>query len=179
MRRLSTYFLILLMFAALATPAVAQAPTTIEAPATSVRTDILPGVELTVEEVEPGVFHVLNDGVHDLVLGSNTDIVAGHDDGIYLLRKNQFIRLGSAAGHAWPEGGRPLRGDPSLGGDGFEVTPDGTVWVFRRGNPWHGGDSRFRGSSFSSDGDGWNRIQSPGHIWTMAVAPDGTLWASW
>ena len=34
---------------------------------TSVRSDLLPGVALVVEEVEPGVFRVLSDGVRDIV----------------------------------------------------------------------------------------------------------------
>ena len=148
-----------------ASPTVEATSEPTEAPTTSVRTDILPGVALTVEEVEPGVFHVVNDGVRDLVLGGDTDIVAGHDGGIWLLRKNQFIRLGSEAGHAWPDVGRPLLRDFFTG---FEVTPDGTVWI--------NDDGRL----FSSDGGGWTREQTPmGEVLGIAVAPDGTLWASW
>ena len=126
-------------------PAAVTAPPTIEAtsapteaPTRPVRTDILAGVELTVEEVEPSVFRVVNDGVRDLVLGGNTDIVAGHDGGIYLLRKHQFIRLGSESGQAWPEAGGPYRPD-------FEVTPDGTVWVIQvEGDPNRGGRLPYR-----------------------------------
>ena len=146
-----------------------------EGPKTSVRSDILPDVELTVEEVEPGVFQVLSDGVRDLVFGGNTEVVAGHDDGIWLLRKNRFFRVGSEAGHAWPKEGGRYHGD-------FEVTPEGTVWVIRSGYRNHFarlGDLAERGMLFSSDGDGWTRTRLPHEVLDIAVAPDGTLWGSW
>ena len=150
-------------------PAVTSEPT--EAPTTMVRTDLLPGVKLTVEEVEPGVFRVASDGVRDLVLGGNTDVVAGHDAGIWLLHKNRFFRLGSEATQQWPDRGGQYRGD-------FEVTPDGTVWVTMGNAP--GDPASFEGDLFSSDGDGWTRTQSPpGAVHTVEVASDGTLWASW
>jgi len=70
-------------------------------PATSVRTDILPGVALTVEEVEPGAFRIADDGVRDLASTNDNDIVAGHDGGLWLVRLNRFFRLGSDTAHAW------------------------------------------------------------------------------
>ena len=154
-------------------PAAVSASPTIEATSeptetdpTSVRTDILPGVELTVEEVEPGLFHVIDDGVRDLHSGRQTDIATGHDDGIWLLRKNQFFRLGSEAEQAWPTESGPYHAD-------FEVTPDGTVWVRQTGkNPF------VSGTLFSLDSDDWTRTQSPpGTVLATEVAPDGTLWA--
>jgi hypothetical protein len=140
----------------------------------SVRTDILPGVGLTVEEVEPGVFRVMNDGVRDLRSGRKTDIVAGHDDGIWLLRKNQFFRLGSEAGHAWPDAVGPHRVF-------FEVTPDGTVWVIGTDDPPEDPGYAFEGGGLLSfDGDGWTATQSPPDgVGAIEAAPDGTLWASW
>ena len=148
----------------------------------SVRSDILPGVTLAVEEVEPGVFHVIDDGVRDLHSGRQTDIVAGHDDGIWLLRKNQFFRLGSDAGHGWPNGERPQSDDPVFDiVDHFEVTPDERVWVVHTERvPDPRDDFRDVGVLLSSDGDGWSRVQTPGNdLIAIAVGPDGTLWATW
>ena len=138
-------------------------------------TDILPGVLLSVEEEEPGIFKVVNDGARDLALGDDTDIVAGHDGGIWLLREDHFIRLGSDVAHVWPEAGRPHR-------VGFEVAPDGTVWVvpLRHLPDKYYYDWPSIGPVFSFDGDGWTRTQSlPDEVWAIAVAPDGTGWASW
>ena len=60
----------------------------------SLRTDILPGITLLVEEVEPRVHRVVSDGVRDLAKANNTDIVAGQDGGIWLLRNRWFFPLG-------------------------------------------------------------------------------------
>jgi len=141
-----------------------------DAPTTSVRTDILPGVTLTVEEVEPGVFHVLGDGVRDLHSGPATDIVAGHDDGIWLLRKNRFFRLGADVAQAWPTEGSPKRTE-------FEVAPDGTVWVIQADSA---ADEWSNGILLSSADEGWSDDAStPTDAFDVEIAPDGTIWASW
>jgi hypothetical protein len=127
---------------------------------------------MVTEEVEPGVYRVINDGVRDLTSKNNRHIVAGHDDGIWLLRKNRFFRLGGADTHAWPSEGIPQ--SPGAVSPGFEVSPDGTIWVI---------DSDGRqgtGDLLSSEGDGWTAPQSPPRGFTaFEVAPDGTVWASW
>ena len=64
-------------------------------PSPTVRSDILPGVALTVEEVEPGFYEVVNDGVRDLRSVEAVDIVAGYDGGVWLLREDGFFRLGN------------------------------------------------------------------------------------
>ncbi len=106
-------------------PETTRQPTESSSP--SVRTDILPGVELTVELVEPGVYQVVDDGVRDLASKNDTDIVAGEDGGIWLLRHQRFFRLGSDTAHAWATK-KPAVSD-------FEVAPGGTVWTIqtRRG----------------------------------------------
>ena len=87
--------------------AVSASPTTeatgepTEAPATSVRTDILPGVELTVEEIEPGVFHVISDGVRtrfggdtdfsDLVAVIETEVVVNFANHVCVNRKTFLL----------------------------------------------------------------------------------------
>jgi len=62
-------------------PETTRQPT--ESPSPSVRTDILPGVELTVELVEPGVYPVVDDGMRDLASKNDTDIVA--DGSVWVL----------------------------------------------------------------------------------------------
>jgi hypothetical protein len=120
----------------------------------SVRTDILPGVELTVEEVESGVYRVVNDGVRNLAKVNNNSIVAGHDGGIYLLRPQRFFRLGDGEAHRWPT---------KAAVDDFEVAPDGTVWV----SPLE-----------SFDGEAWTQEKAVvGTAFDMT--PDGTVWAFW
>lgn len=44
----------------------ALTPGRTNAPGTTVRTDLVPGVDLVIEEVEPGVYRVLSDGFRDL-----------------------------------------------------------------------------------------------------------------
>jgi hypothetical protein len=124
--------------------------------------DILPGVTLTVEEVEPGVFRVVDDGVRDLAKANDLDIVAGHDGGIWLLRPQRFVRLGDDEWHAWPTG-KPEVTD-------FEVAPDGTVWTVL--------GSEDDSSIQSFDGEGWTAHHE---AWCplVEVTPDGTVWAMW
>jgi hypothetical protein len=126
-----------------------------EAPTTSARTDILPGVELAVEEVESGVFRVINDGVRDLAKANNTDIAAGYDDGIYLSRPQRFVRLGSDEWHRWDS-------KNSESGD-FEVAPDGTVWT---------------SAIESFDGEEWTQHKAA-IVTAVDMTPDGTVWAFW
>ena len=95
-------------------------------PDPSVRTDILPGVALNVEEVEPGVLWVRNDGVSDFAYPVDWeipyDIVAGHDGGIYVLEPGHYARLGEGGGSA-------------EGHKGFDWTHRGRFPVRRRGRP--------------------------------------------
>lgn len=139
-----------------ASPAATASNAPSASPAAGVRTDILPGVELVVEDVEPGVFRILSDGVRELSKGKNFDIVAGHDGGIWLLRPNWFFRLGTGGAHKWPTE-TPRHAD-------FEVDRDGTAWVQAQG----------RLQSFG--GEGWTTHD--GH-WGLATAPDGTVWTTW
>lgn len=141
-----------------------------ENPATA---DILPGVELTVEEVERGVLRVDDDGVRSLAPGRNTDIVAGHDGGIWLLQNKRLIRLGSDVEHAWPAAGGLYRVH-------FQVASDGTAWVIQTDRSPEETSLNPSGTLFSLDSDGWTRAKSPpGRVFTVVAAPDGTLWASW
>jgi hypothetical protein len=141
-------------------PAVTSEPN--EAPTTSVRSDILPGVTLTVEEVEPGVYRVVNDGIRDLAKANNRDIVAGHDGGIWLLRPQRFFRLGGDEWRTWAT--------KKPGITGFEVAPDGTVWAML--DQYGEGGGLF---SVGRGSDEWTLMtDSP---FRFEVTSDGTLWA--
>jgi hypothetical protein len=148
-----------------------------EAPTTSVvRSDILPGVALTVEEVKPGVYRVISDGVRDVAsrhVDVESDYVRVGGDGSVWSFITQpvkgFFRLGDEQTHAWP-----LERLSQL-----EVAPDGMVWTF--GGP-EGRPRRLAIRSF--DGDAWTvHRQALAEHWPggrpLAVAPDGTVWAAW
>jgi len=130
---------------------------------------------MVVEEVQPGVFRVVDDGVRDISSVDNRDVVAGYDGSIWLLREQGFLRLGSDAFHEWPT---PI-------GSGFDsyvlqVAPDGTLWVTpTRFNSPITGVSLGREGLRSTDGETWSTQPCPGDdCYGITVAPDGTLWAS-
>jgi len=145
-----------------------------EAPTTPVvRSDILPGVALTVEEVEPGVYRVISDGVRDLA-SQTVRVRVGKDGSVWSLivqpPVDGFFRLGDEQTHAWPvDSYWPT----------FEVAPDGMVWTV------DGPEGRPRRLAIRSfDGDAWtvHRQASAEHRpggRHLAVAPDGTVWAAW
>ena len=174
MRRLSTFLLMILLLAALAVPVTAQ--TTTE--------ELLAG--MVTEEVEPGVYRVLSDGVRTLEPGSYLDLVAGHDGGTWLTRQDGFFRLGSDGVHKWPS----ERGDlPWDDGDGtppwhdFEVTADGTVWAAMAIETDTGpeyGPSEGDPYLLSYDGDEWaSRLPTYLLDGPIEIISDGTLWAVW
>jgi hypothetical protein len=78
------------------------------APERSVRSDIVPGVDLVTEEVEPGAYRVLSDGVRDLA-GQVQYVAVSADGDVYLelgsYRNWSVVRLG-APGASRTLGGR-------------------------------------------------------------------------
>ena len=162
MRRLTVLFLAMSLLVA-ATPAAAQSPTAAE--------DLLSG--MVTEEVEPGVFQVINDGKSGFAFPVDWevpyDIVAGHDGGIYVLEPGHYARLGegggSAAGHKgfdW----RIVDGFPSDIG----VASDGTLWaVFGKlfySTPWGSGhETRHLPTTVGPE--------------PIEITSDGTVWAVW
>jgi hypothetical protein len=134
-----------------------------ESPSPTTTEQLLSGMDTV--EVEPGVFRVTSDGVRDLTSVEAADIVAGYDGGIWLLREDGFLRLGSDVSHAWPAGA----GDEECA---LEVAPDGTLWVIGCGDPVR-----------STDGEEWTVQPCPDdstdcqEFTHLTVAPDGTLWA--
>ena len=140
-------------------------------PDPSVRTDILPGVALTVEEVEPGVLWVVNDGKSDFAFPVDPevpyDIVAGHDGGIYVLEPGHYARLGEGGGSAGGHKGFDWN-FVTVPSD-VEVAPDGTIWA------------AFGGRLYSTR---WGSGYETRHLPTTGPEPievtsDGTVWAVW
>jgi hypothetical protein len=89
-----------LAVALLAAPVIAQDGTTTP--------DLLPGVDLLTEEVEPGVYRVVSDGVRDLeseatidrvgdmrLIGTHHSIAAGLDGSVWSFGPDAFYRLGN------------------------------------------------------------------------------------
>jgi hypothetical protein len=68
-----------------------------EASTTSVRSDLLPGVSLTVDEVRPGIYRVLSDGQRDLRSGIR-DVVVDAEGAVWIERGKtrdwRILRLG-------------------------------------------------------------------------------------
>ncbi len=136
-------------------------------PELMVRTDILPSVPLTVEEVEPGVYQVLSDGIRDLMgatitgglVEPATRIWAAPDGSIWLPRSDSFIRIGDPEGYpGFKEAGRKPQKN------GYVVGLDGALWR-RQGKVLH-----------SLDNDISVSLKGIGADDSFAVEPDGTLW---
>ncbi len=145
-------------------PTIVSSPTTTE--------ELLLG--MVTEEVEPGVIRVLNDGVRDLEDRSG-QLIAGHDGSIWLLDRkyvnqkprNQFMRLGEEGVHEPPK-------VTSI--EAFEVAPDGTIWAVTRSL---NGKSQLLRSYDRERWKVWSPTDDRAYVLGVAVASDGTVWASW
>jgi hypothetical protein len=127
---------------------------------------------MVTDEVEPGIYQVINDGVRDLASVDVSDFVAGYDGGIWLLTEDGFQRLGSERSHEWPE--------ESAAYDGltFEVAPDGTFWIIAaRDRPFSG--ARGGEALRSADGEAWAPLPCPDVCVGITLSPEGGIWASW
>lgn len=162
-------------------PAPSTEPTTEPTPTPAeavTRDDLLPGVSLTAEEVEPGAFRILSDGHRDLSGAAATELpttygeyelthvirvlAAGQDGSVWILDRGGFFKLGSGPVHDWS-------GQPRLNSnDEVEVTRDGTLW---RAVPAR--------TLRSFDGDGWTRHRERRIFWGLDLEPDGMVWATW
>jgi len=139
----------------------------------SPETDLLPGVDLVTEEVEPGVFRVLSDGTDNDMLdvaimphGSN-QVVAGQDGSVWVRRiqspdEDRLFRVG-------------LKGSIDATGFGersqdISVALDGTVWA------------RLVDGRLVSLADGeWVRYPEPGGVLVTGIETpaDGSVWTTW
>ena len=138
------------------------------------KTDLLPGATLITEEVEPGVFRVVNDGVRDLVWPVEEEgmhahrIVPGLDGSEWLFGPQQLYRIGDP----WAFG--------SLPDQDWRPIP----WWDRTGRlgcGWAEGckpSTAGRGIWFDA-GAGSGAPESKGYIDAIDAAADGTLWAAW
>ena len=101
--------------------------------------DILPGVDLVTEAVEPGVHQVLNDGYRDLSVmitprwdfrstpedprRSATNLIAGLDGSVWVFGPDEWYRVGQPESY-------PVTDDtPGFPGQKAEVDPDGRLWT--------------------------------------------------
>ena len=125
--------------------------------------DLLPGVDLVTEEVEPGVFRVLRDSVRDLAGVRPKGMSVGQDRSVWLWTETPGLRISQGARGAATllELGEPgeTRFDPPGEFDkGFTaVDADGTFW-----------------GAYDPDGDAGRGLASfDGSIWTRHTWPDG------
>ena len=163
----------------------AEPTTTVEADSSTTAPDLLSGVDLVTEEVEPGVFRVLSDGVRDL--GDDgpgegqtikRNVVAGQDGSVWLFRSNPdddhqssvFFRLGE------PEE-RGMDGRIAVNDDAV-VGPDGVMWYAIRDIQHRVPEPRLR----SFDGTDWRDhppAEGDGVVTGVEVGPDGAAWSIW
>jgi hypothetical protein len=133
---------------------------------TRVRSDLLPGVALRVEEVEPSVYRVLNDGVRDFVApgepwGVQTWI--GADGSVWREQDGGILEIGRERVWQFPDHLTSAEGD-------YAVSEDGTIWLGFY-------------DLWSFEGKTWRRDPSFGRdhrqIRALELGPDGDLWAAW
>jgi len=169
-----------------------SAPT--DAPENTVQTDLLPGVDLEYEELSPGVFRVVSDGVRELTWDpadggygwgegpARLRTVVGRDGSVW-----QFKEVGADEVAGCRDDGCLAfyrLGDPAIRhlgpryfrwGD-VEIGADGVVWavVGRLDDDGLGAELR------SFDGDGWTR-QTANRMKAVRLAldADGAVWLSW
>jgi len=167
-------------------------PTTEEQAADTTSPDLLPGVDLFTEEVEPGVYRVVSDGVRELEWPAtqDTSLIAGLDGSVLVAEnpgKGQdrgchgrctAIRLGAPKTIKWSK--EPLGPPGRKGSEDWALSPvgiaaDGTTYarVWRPGN----GVADLR----SWNGSDWEILRkrnNGGVHWTW-FDENGDLWAEW
>ena len=145
-----------------------MAPATVtDSPSPKTTEALLSG--MVTEEVEPGVFRVINDGIRDLSLptpdwGAASFAVDVAPDGSVWLSANgvgqDLFRLGEERVFEGPTAFPVYR----------EVAPDGSLWAI--------GDYPDNRSIFSFDGEEWTvrATTTADFISALAIGPDGTIW---
>jgi hypothetical protein len=115
---------------------------------------------LVTEEVEPGVYRVINDGHRDLAhLGQPGGLVTGPDGSVWVVREDRLHRLGSPS----------IRdGDDTSPFWPIEIAPDGSLWSADIESL-----ARFDGETWTEHATGiHDRIRYVG----IAIGPDGAVW---
>ena len=156
----------------LTTPSEVVAPAAeSQSPTTS---DLLPGVDLVTQEVEPGVFRVLSDGTDNdmgqvaILPDGSTQVVAGQDGSVWVRHRqpvgeDRLYRVG-LAGSIDATGLSEWRPDMS-------VAPDGVVWAISKA-----------ATQLLSLADGeWTRHLAPSgaRLTDIETPADGSIWTSW
>jgi hypothetical protein len=155
-------------------------PTT--APVQSVRSDLLLGVDLVTEEVEPGVYRVLGDGTRDLSwpatilddpLGNGVardfGLLAGPEGSVWVFRSEGLYRIGDERTYEWPSD------EPYQRFGDYEVTPDGAVHLVNLNEP--AGEPK---TVATFDGESWNVLRLAGpRVGSSSFDDDGSLWGMW
>lgn len=145
--------------------------------------DLLPGVDLITEEVEPGVYRVLNDGERDLAAlrdpanpwGPAYMLEVGLDGGVWRIGPDrEFFRLGDPATHLWTD-------EPVLIGDeDIEIALDGTVWSANEWRPNGVGKDMhlmsYDGTSWTDEGASWADEGGYLGVRELEIGPDGSVW---
>ena len=147
-----------------------------ESPTPMTTEELLSG--MVTEEVEPGVYRVLDDGAgHPMGVGHpvNAGLYVGPDGAVWVRASNDDVE-----GAVMWQLGVPGRHEQGPAGDfsdpfDFATAPDGTLWV--------------AGYAYLSsyDGDSWTRhpvAKEPSREWPLSavaveVQSDGTVWAAW
>jgi len=126
---------------------------------------------MVTEEVEPGVFRVVNDGYRELaisVIGPGYSVEVGSDGSVWLSREVGglgLIRLGDESALDIPD-------DPTELVSPIRIAPDGAVWVIA-GFP----DERM--GIFSLGGQVWTeRATTTELLEELVIGPDGTVWVT-
>jgi hypothetical protein len=132
------------------------------------RADLLPGLVLVTEEVEPGVLRVVRDGVRDLSRPSpgpdddpwstSSNVMAGLDGSVWIFRPDVFYRVGDELSHP---SGTEIVGDL---GQKIMADPAGVLWTIP-------GDTL---SLVSFDEGAWTTRKEG--VTAFDLQPDGTVW---
>ena len=146
-------------FAPEATASVDASPVSdhVDREVTTVRSDLLPGVDLVTEEVEPGVSRVVSDGVRDLdwvtgdVYGGG-DVLAGPDGTVWSFRDTTFFRVADEATFAKAA---------DMDWDDIDADDQGRLWA---------ADAR---DTSTSDPGGGDLMVFDGRSWSVQDFPSG------
>jgi hypothetical protein len=133
-------------------------------------TDLVPGVTLVTEEVEPSVLRIVSDGIRDLPQPSSgsissrrgpaaswSNVVAGADGSVWVFWPDESYRLGDPATHPpVPENAKARR-------ENRAVDRDGNLWAI------------VDGALRSFDGRAWTIRRE--NVGSFDVQLDGTVWS--
>ncbi len=140
-----------------------------ESPSPMTTEELLSG--MVTEEVEPGVYRVVNDGARELAVpvgGPGYSVEVGPDSSVWLSREvdgPEVFRLGDESAFDIPD-------DPTSLEPPIRVAPDGTLWVMTAFPDGQMGILSF-------DGEGWTSGRVRPNCWrSLSIGRDGTVWVT-